>query len=64
MIVIYTNRPFDIVAYLVATLRSANKLSGTITRDINLVATLASFKKLSGIVAWDINLVATQASVN
>jgi hypothetical protein len=39
-IVIYTNRPSSVIAYLVATLESANKLSGAVSEDINLVATL------------------------
>jgi hypothetical protein len=42
VIIIYTNRPSGVVAYLVATLESASKLSGTIARDINLLATLPS----------------------
>jgi hypothetical protein len=41
-VVIYTNRPSGVIAYLVATLESANKLSGTVAGDINLVATLVS----------------------
>jgi hypothetical protein len=41
-IVIYTNWPSGVVAYLVATLESANKLSGAVARDINLVVMLVS----------------------
>jgi hypothetical protein len=42
MIVICTNRPFGIIAYLLAALESANKLSGAVARDINLVVMLVS----------------------
>jgi hypothetical protein len=41
-IVIYTNRPSGVVAYLVVMLVSANKFSGTVAGDINLVATQVS----------------------
>jgi hypothetical protein len=45
-IVIYTNRPSGIVAYLVATLESANNLYGAVAGDINLVAMLVSVNTL------------------
>jgi hypothetical protein len=41
-IVIYTNLPSGVVAYLVETLVSINKLCGAIAGDINLVARLVS----------------------
>jgi hypothetical protein len=63
VIVIYTNWPSGIVAFLVATLESSNNISDAVAGDINLVATLVSVNKLSGVVAGD-NLVATLASVN
>jgi hypothetical protein len=44
-IVIYINRPSGVVAYLVATLASANKLSGAVVGDINQVATLVSVNR-------------------
>jgi hypothetical protein len=52
-IVIYTNMPSSVIAYLVATLESAYKLSGTVARDINLVATLVSVNKLSGTIVGE-----------
>jgi hypothetical protein len=45
-IVIYTNRPSGIVAYLVATLESANNLYGAVAGDINLVEMLVSVNTL------------------
>jgi hypothetical protein len=36
-IVIYTNKPSGVIAYIVVMLESANKLSGAVAGDINLV---------------------------
>jgi hypothetical protein len=47
-IVTYTNMPSGIVAYLVATLASANKLSSAVTGGINLVVTLVSINSDGG----------------
>jgi hypothetical protein len=63
-IVIYTNSPSGVIAYLVAMLASANKLFAAIAGDINLVAMLVSTNKLFGTVAGDINRVAMLVSVN
>jgi hypothetical protein len=63
VIVIYTNWPSGIVAFLVATLASSNKISDAVAGDINLVVTLVSVNKLFGAVVRDI-LVATLASIN
>jgi hypothetical protein len=52
-IVIYTNWPSGAVAYIVATLESANRLSGVVAMDINLVATQVSVNKLSGAIAGE-----------
>jgi hypothetical protein len=52
-IVIYTNWPSGVVAFLVATLDSANKLSSLVAGDINLVAMLVSINKLSGAIAGE-----------
>jgi hypothetical protein len=52
-IVIYNNRPSGIIAFLIATLASANKHYGVFVEDINLVAMLVSINKLSGAVAGE-----------